>query len=153
MNNEQLISGLQARRATLLQELHHIDEMLKLNGISPDENSPLGASQEMPYKKNDNWQNKLASLIKSTNRFISINEAAVMVNSFEPKISIEDAKKGLGSAKNIMIKDKTIDKYQYGTNNSNTFYGKMGWKNEDGTVKEEHMYNKDALILKPKIEI
>jgi hypothetical protein len=157
MYNNQFISNLQAQRVSLLEQIHHIDAMLKLNGVSiedaeyqPADSEP---SKQMPYKKIDGWRVKFAALIKSTNRFISINEAASMINEFEPKISIELAKKGITSAKNAMIKDKTIDKFQFGSNNSNTFYGKMGWKNEDGSIKEEHMYNESSLILKPTLEI
>ena len=157
MLNNQFILGLKAQRATLVEQIHHIDAMLRLNGVDSEEidlsYGTASPQAEMPYKKGDSWQIKFASLIKSNNRFISINEAANMVNTFEPKISIEEAKKGLGSAKNMMLKDKAIAKFQYGSNNSNTFYGKPTWLNDDGSIKDDYKFNSNALVVKPKVEI
>lgn len=158
MYNQQFITGLKDQRASLIEQIHHIDAMLKLNGVSigDDDLSLYGSnvsSNEMPYKKSDPWQRKLSALIKSSNRFLSINEVANMVCDFEPKISIEDAKRGLGSAKNSLLKAGSLVKFRVGSNNSNSFYGSPSWLKEDESIKEEYKYSEDALLVKPKIII
>ena len=153
--HNQFITNLKAQRASLLEQIHLIDEMLKLNGVSIDEviSEANTTSNSIPYKKDDSWQSKFASLIKSTNRFLSINEAATMVNSFEPKISLEEAKKGLGSGKNSLLKNNVIAKFQVGNNNSNSFYGSPSWLNSDGSIKEEHKYDESAVQARQTVMI
>ncbi|MBB6126383.1 hypothetical protein [Mucilaginibacter lappiensis] len=159
MYNNPLIQPLIARRAVLLQELTYIDGMLKLHGVDnedgeiPDYTGIEALAYECPYKKGANSQEKLVSLLKLTNRFLSINELTGLVHDFEPKLKPEDIKASLGSAKNLLLKAGSIAKYQVGNNYSNSFYGSPAWLGEDGFPLPEHMYKEDAIKVKSKITI
>lgn len=153
--NNQFIQNLLTQKTSLLEQIKLIDAMLVINGVNPEQSSLLDeqGNNNCPYKKSDNYQQKIAALLKHSNRFLTISELASMVNRFEPTITIEEAKKGLGSAKNMLLKSNAIVKHQVGTNNSNTFYGSPSWINDDSTIKPEYMYDENALQVKPLITI
>jgi hypothetical protein len=78
---------------------------------------------------------------------------ANIVNAYEPRVSVEDAKKGLQGAKNVLLSDKSLAKYQVDANNSNTFYGSPSWLGEDGKPLPDYMYNETAVIVRSKVTI
>jgi hypothetical protein len=151
-NNSEFITGLLNQRITLMEQLEHVNAMLKFYGIDVEENDK-DVDKLCPYKKNATYKDKLGALLKQKERFLSINEMAALVNEYEPSITLEEAKKGLQSAKNLMLRDNSIGKFQYDGNNSNTFYGSPSWLNEDGKPKEKYMYDENALRKKEIIEI
>jgi hypothetical protein len=159
MYNNQFISQLKAQRANFVEQINHIDAMLKLSGIDLSDadfalaNSIEPTSNTRPYGKDASYQQKIASLLKQQNRFLSMNEMAGLINQYEPKISIDEAKKSLGSAKNLLLKSRTIVKFQVDKNNSNSFYGSPSWVDENGIPREENRYKESALQTKAKVEI
>ncbi|WP_426585283.1 hypothetical protein [Mucilaginibacter sp. R-33] len=159
MFNNQFISELKAQRLNVLEQLKHIEAMLKLYGVNVSEEEMPSYSgiealvHERPYKKDASNKEKIAGLLKLTNRFLSINEMTSLVMEFEPKSKVEEVKASLSSAKNILLKDGSIVKVQVGTNNSNTFYGSPSWIDEQGFPLPEHKYSEDAVQLKAKIVI
>jgi len=159
MYNNQFISDLKAQRLNLLEQIKHIDAMLMLNGIdlSNEEIVPYNGIEaltfERPYKKDASNKEKIAALLKLTNRFLNINELTGLVSDYEPKSKVEEIKAALGSAKNALLKDGSIVKVQVGSNNSNSFYGSPAWIDEDGNPLPDHKYREDAVYVKNKITI
>jgi hypothetical protein len=161
MYNQTFIDDLKAQKDILLDQIEHLDAIIafsslnpsQFNGSIPNGRKLIATGEKMPYNKNDKYQVKIAGILKRYNRFLSINEMANIINAFEPKISIEEAKSSLGSAKSLLLKDGAIVKHQVGTNNSNTFYGSPSWKDENGNILSEHMYNEEIVQQKSKITI
>jgi hypothetical protein len=70
MFNNQFISDLKAQRLNLLEQIKHIDAMLKLNGVdlSTEEIVPYNGIEaltfERPYKRDANNKEKIAALVR-----------------------------------------------------------------------------------------
>ncbi|AMR31976.1 hypothetical protein A0256_11350 [Mucilaginibacter sp. PAMC 26640] len=162
MYNQSFIEDLIAKRNLLLDQVQHIEAIISFASVDPINYSSsdtskterkLVSGEKMPYNRDDSYQKKIAGILKQYSRFLSISEMANIVNAFEAKISLEEAKKGLGSAKNLLLKQGTLTKVQVGTNNSNTFYGSVAWLDENMQPKPEHMYDENALQVKQTILI
>ena len=106
------------------------------------------------YKSRYSYKQKIATILTAENRFLSVKEITEIILSLEPQLDFLEVKKGVGSAKSYMIKDKVLVKYVVGTSNTNSFYGSKNWLDENEQPKPEHMYNENALIsVKEDIEI
>ena len=150
--NENTIQDLLSLKEDLLNKVASIDQILTLMG-GDRVNMAKPSVKNSPYKRTDNYAQKLGAILKEYKRFLNIREMAAYVNDYERNIPIEEAKKHLQIAKNLLINAQAIVKYQVDTNNSNTFYGLPSWLGEYGKPKEEFMYNQEAVLVRSKIEI
>lgn len=99
------------------------------------------------YDINASLRNKIATIIKTENRFLHVREIAEIANRLEPHIS-KDAfmskfSPSLSTMKNIP--GSTIINFIVGKSNLNNFWGSKNWLDEDGSIKKEYMYDEMQL--------
>ncbi|HEY8782878.1 MAG TPA: hypothetical protein VIM16_14735 [Mucilaginibacter sp.] len=150
--NENTIQDLQSLKEQLLEKIASIDAVLSLNSglfLTPHH----GSIQSAVFNSKDSYKEKIAKVLKSENRFLNITQLIDIIHAGSPKISREDVKDGVNSAKSALLKDNAIEKITVGTSNQNSFYGSPNWLEAPNTPKQEYMYDKGLIKEKKKIEI
>lgn len=160
MANEDTIRQLEENKMQLLERVKQIDitiETLKAmssfnqpNGLSYQNGStplPNAVGRYTEYDPKANMKSKLALVLKKENRFLNIRQIADILHKHEPKIDAKDFITKLYPPIADLKKSNTIVKFAVGDSNINTFWGSKNWLNEDGTIKDEHKYDEDAVVV------
>ena len=95
-----------------------------------------------------NLKSKTLFAIRELNRFVKNKEIAQYLNEQEPNVSVKEFITALSGPLFALKKEERIHKITLGTGNSNVYWGSAKWLNEDGTVKQEHLY-----LEEPKQEV
>lgn len=142
------IEALKERKEELLQEVKSLEASIRAmeskgygyisEPISekPEVKTDSGYNPELSFAK------KFGYLLKKHKRFLHFREAAEMINELEGmKHDVSELTKKLSSGTQTLKGKNAIVKVKADSNNQNTFWGVPQWLKEDGTIKEEHMYN------------
>lgn len=151
-NQSIIIQALIEKKERLLEELEQINEALKSEGygINTDIHvNSIDVPSENIYKGYDkNWSlsKKFVFLLKTHNRFLHFREAAIMINELESTgLKSSELASKLSSGTQTLKSEGAIVKYQYDTNNKNSFWGRSDWLNDDASIKTGHEYDKSYL--------
>ncbi|NEU09790.1 hypothetical protein GZH53_15795 [Flavihumibacter sp. R14] len=115
--------------------------------------SPRRIENSNDYNRNGSFKYKITYVLSKANRFLSLKEIADMVSQLEPESDIEAIKRGVGSAKSNLLKEKKIVKYVVGKSNNNSFYGREIWLDVNGVPHDQHNINESALTKKEETEL
>jgi hypothetical protein len=75
--------------------------------------------------------------LRSLNRFVKIHQIAAAANLDNAKVR---------SSITTLQADDIVTKVQVTTSNGDTFWGLKGWKDANGAVKSEYMYDETELL-------
>ena len=146
------VEALKERKEELLQEVKSLEASIRAMeskgyGYVTE---PIAKKQEAKtdsgYNPESSFAKKFGYLLKKHKRFLHFREAAEMINELEGlKHDVSELTKKLSSGTQSLKGKNAIIKVKAGSNNQNTFWGVPHWLKEDGTIKEEHMYNEAYL--------
>lgn len=165
MNKEKTIEELENLKNDLLNKINNLDETIALlkslskNGTNTvmtkekrDSDTDISEEQKQILSKYDNYDknatmvSKVAFVLKTENRFLHLRQIAKILHLNEPNISEKDFTTKLYPAISKLKSSGAIVKYNVGTSNINSFWGSKNWLNmNNGTPKEEHKYDEDAV--------
>lgn len=159
---EELLKMLEIERDEYEQKVKSISDTIQIlkakmgmNNSSNGESTAVTTKNNIldpDYDKDWSISKKIIYLLKREQRFLHNREMSEMTNALEPQISKEKLSKKFSSILSILKKRGLIVKKVINGNNQNCFWGSPKWLNEDGTIKDEFMYNKKYLKNFPKKE-
>lgn len=144
MDNTILLNELNAQRIIHADQIKHIDAILKFSRVDElipklIKSSVINESSNIIHKT---YKDKIKNILDNHKRFLSINQMIILFKTIELNSDLNKEKKGFTNAKNSLLKDGEIVKYQVGTSNANCYYGLKEWLNEENKPKLLFMYKK-----------
>jgi len=146
---EELHSELSALRSSIIAMESRIG--ISLTDSKPKQSTVKPEQQNKDGDYDPNWSIaiKFRYLLNKHKRFLHFREAAKMINNLEgAEYDISELTKKLSSGTQSLKGKGKIVKTKIGSHNKNTFWGLPSWLDEEGKIKEEHLYNKDY-VYKP----
>lgn len=163
---EQLLKLLEEERDEYLQKVKSLTETINIiraklgmsseNPSIPQSEKANESSSDPDYDPKWSLKKKVVYFLKREQRFLHNREMSEMAHKLEQKISATDFTKKFSSILSMLKRDGQLTNVVVNDINRNTFWGSPKWLNEDGTIKEENMYNDEYLIesvKKDKIDI
>jgi hypothetical protein len=114
-----------------------------------DSNSGHNEDLHKKYRNYDpkaGYKKKIAYVINTEGRFLSIREIASIIHELEPGTDLDSIKNSVSSARAILMKESKLYKYAVDKSNNKVFYGSKNWVDENGDIKPERMFSEDAII-------
>jgi hypothetical protein len=131
------------------KKLYEAIDALKVIDVSYIKNGDLSyaivkTNPTMKYDSKANMRSKALFAIKELNRFVKNKEIANFLHEREPGVSVKDFVTALSNPLFFLKNEQRVHKISVGTGNMGVYWGSLKWLNEDGTVKQEHMYIEEA---------
>lgn len=171
MDKTEVIKVLEAERKELLSKLQSLELTIltlqqslnmpyqpstTLNGNSRPQ--PVNNSIPDKYKNYHklNTRQKAATILRNEGKFLHMRQIVKIAQELAPNEDPKTIEKSIKTALYTMknAEGSSLVNFQVDGMNTNTFWGSKNWLNEDGTVKEKYMYDKDQVSQKKQgIEI
>jgi len=169
MNNA-LVRMLEEEKEQLLLKLkavdHAIDAYQNSNNIFegqmlPDDKASGNDFQESiqllvnkyhHYNSAAPTRNKILFILKAESRFLHVREISRILQQLEDEISVTAVIKKVSPALSILkrLPDSPLVSIEVSQSHFNTFWGYSSWLNEDGSIKEDFMYNQSQITKHQK---
>ena len=104
------------------------------------------------FDKDMSYPQKIRFMIHAENRFLHKKEMAKILYRLDKRLTISEYEKKIDGALH-KVKTNEFDAicYKVNDNLANSFWGRKHYLNEDGTINEKHMYNKEYLFKRSKL--